>query len=433
MFMMNKQVKYHIIVPIIVFVLSAFLLIFKVVLLPLVSGMSHVNKFTIRMGEDIVVAQADGKEKLEWGYFQFPRLSYGKQGEILLKIANKPDAYTDYQGKYLYYRSFDGGETWHECSAEDYHPRDTKMGNGRFFEGAVHRNALEKDMNYKSASYVFEEKQFAVWHAENGTDNSFDCIEYDEEGGFNNVFESTLNMPWPSIIEDKGVVLPEGIGLYHYANHNPNIIINEEDGNLFLAYFNFGFDENGVVPYGRHYNIYFFRSSDSARTWEYVSQITTTKKICPDDKEGLCEPTLLIAPDGRYVCLMRTNSDSPGYISYSIDKGSTWTEPQLFDKVGVDPQMITLGCGVTIASYGRPGIFLRATDDPECIQWKKPVNLHVGGKTLEEAWNSSCCYTSLIPIDDYNALIAFSDFQYPSQDGNGVTKTILVKKINVEY
>lgn len=430
---MRKQTtNRYLIIPAIGLAVITFLILFKLLLLPIINRMSHENKFIIDVSEEIVVAQADEKE-LEWGYFQFPRLSYGKPGELLLKFAYKPDAYTDYEGKYLYYKSIDNGATWQECLAEDYHPRDTRMDNGCYFEGAVHGNAIDQDMDFERAAYVSDDTQFAVWHVDQDINASFECVEYDEQDNANHVFESRLIMPWPSIVEDRGVVLPEGIGIYHYANHNPHIIIDEGDGDLFLAYFNFGFDEHGNVSYGRHYNIYFFRSSDSARTWEYVSQITTTKNICPAEKEGLCEPTLLIAPDGRYVCLLRTDSDSPGYITYSIDKGSTWTEPQLFDGVGVDPQMITLDCGVTIASYGRPGIFIRATDDPKCRRWRDPISLQVGGNTLEEAWESSCCYTSLIPIDTYNALIAYSDFQYPSKEGVGVAKTILVRKITVEY
>ncbi len=122
------------------------------------------------------------------------------------------------------------------------------------------------------------------------------------------------------------------------------------------------------------------------------------------------------------LILMRTGSGCQSFYARSTDGGKTWTKPLVFDKVGVLPQLLTLKCGVTLASYGRPGVFLRATDDPSGIEWQTPIDLCV---------KSSCCYTSMIALDDRTALLAYSDFDYPDADGVP-QKTLMLRRISIE-
>ena len=184
------------------------------------------------------------------------------------------------------------------------------------------------------------------------------------------------------------------------------------------------------------YNVFFLRSDDNGRTWNYVSNILS-EGICEEGSEGLCEPCMTIAPDGRYFILMRSGEGFPCYYSYSLDKGQSWNSPQAFADVGVDPQLLTLDCGVTLASYGRPGIFIRATDDPACLSWKVAKRIALSEENIETPSLSSCCYTSLVMIDKYTALLAYSDFNYPALDSSIASdaniKTILVRKIHVKY
>lgn len=52
----------------------------------------------------------------------------------------------------------------------------------------------------------------------------------------------------------------------------------------------------------------------------------------------------------------------------------------------------------------------------------------------EDLFGSSCSYTSLIKIDEDTALLAYSDFNYPSQSDPDIgVKTILIRKIHVNY
>ena len=88
------------------------------------------------------------------------------------------------------------------------------------------------------------------------------------------------------------------------------------------------------------------------------------------------------------------------------------------------PQLVTLDCGVTIASYGRPIMKMRATSDPTGQKWEKAMTIDI---TVS---GQSCHYTDLIAVDEYTALFIYSDFQYPNADGEPV-KTILVRTVTV--
>ena len=105
----------------------------------------------------------------------------------------------------------------------------------------------------------------------------------------------------------------------------------------------------------------------------------------------------------------------------SSDEGRTWSKPVNFDKCGVLPQLRVLGCGVSLAGYGRPGVFLRASNDPSGLKWEAPIDLET---------ESSCCYTAILPLDDTHALFGYSDFRYPGPDGT-LRKTILVRRVAV--
>ena len=137
-------------------------------------------------------------------------------------------------------------------------------------------------------------------------------------------------------------------------------------------------------------------------------------------------------PDGGMITLMRTGSFTPSYLARSTDGGRTWSKPVQFDRCGVLPRLMHLDCGVTIATYGRPGMFIRATDDPSGQIWDDPIEVMPwkDPKTNKD-WEDSCYYTRLLPVDDRTIMMAYSDFRV--KDENGVDrKCILVRTIHVD-
>jgi hypothetical protein len=200
---------------------------------------------------------------------------------------------------------------------------------------------------------------------------------------------------------------------------------------LYLPLYFYGFDstassrEESITKYSRYYSLYLFRSQDCGRTWDFLSQISLNDRIFTKSMEGPCEAEMSVMPDGSVVILMRTGNLNPCYMARSTDNCQTWSPLEEFDICGVLPQVITLPCGVTITTYGRPMMRLRATDDPSGLEWGESVEV-----PLTNGWQSSCYYTDLLQLDSHTALWAYSDFQYPNSDGEPV-KTILTRTITV--
>ena len=131
-------------------------------------------------------------------------------------------------------------------------------------------------------------------------------------------------------------------------------------------------------------------------------------------------------PDGSMITLLRTGSDLPSYLARSTDGGHSWTKPVKFDKCGVLPMLLHLKCGVTLASYGRPGRYIRATTDPSGLEWEKPYMLDPPVFPRR-----SCYYHEMLEIDERIAMLAYTDFHVKDRNGTE-RKSILVRTIHVE-
>jgi hypothetical protein len=179
------------------------------------------------------------------------------------------------------------------------------------------------------------------------------------------------------------------------------------------------------------YPVTVLRSTDGGRTWDLWSEIPYTPNLDADPgggaREGFTEPFVNVMPDGAMLCLARTTDGSgpgPLYQCRSTDLGRTWLSPAVFDKLGVWPQLLTLQNGVTLAVYGRPGLYVRATADPAGLRWDDRVVLVPPGDIQTE----TCSYASLLAMDDHTALVAYSNFGLRDAEGRKC-KGIQVRKI----
>jgi len=177
----------------------------------------------------------------------------------------------------------------------------------------------------------------------------------------------------------------------------------------------------------------FLTSSDRGHSWAQVSEIPYLPDRAADPiadrRDGFTEPGCAFLPDGTVLCLIRTTDGlgvGPMYVSRSSDCGYTWSEPRVFDACGVWPQLLALSDGTTLAAYGRPGLYLRATSDPTGEAWGSKYTIVEPGKISTD----TCSYSSLIALGAHTALIAYSDFRVRDHQGRN-RKTILVRRIEV--
>ena len=397
-----------------------------------------MNRFHIELGEPRVVAQG---ENTGWGNYQFPDIYYTKSGALYATWTMRPDDYEVTQGKgYGEAVSDDMGMTWRERCDGDIIITGVPLKNGKNFKGFHRQYAFAADYiknytpvaEYKGRKYHFLEdiKEY---------DSNVEGVERDAKSGEESLFDIDLVWNNLSLIEyADGKILPTSYMLA-VCGTTPKIL-RLSDG-LYFATYHWSFDihaqnrKDAIKPSFLDMSVFVFRSTDEARTWECISEITADESIFNSESgyEGLDEPQMELMADGSVVMLMRSGTPHragelhPSYIARSTDNCRTWSKPKEFDKLGVFPQITRLGCGVTLASYGRPGLFLRATDDVVAQIWQDPIEIELAGCSNDR----SCYYTRLLPIDDYSAWIVYSDFNYPDVITGVPKKSIIVRRITV--
>lgn len=392
------------------------------------------KKFHLEIGEPVVVAYGEVGDNL-WGHTQFPYLEYTTDG-IACRWEYSKDT-IDYDGITYKKYSKDNGKTW---KSEDgsCRTRYQVMKNGKRFKGFLEKGAYEVDYLKKYEPAYISPAKYAkglYFFADDiieDVDKKVFAIEIDENGN-ENVFECKVNWPYQLLGELFGKVYPATM-IFALCNKCGLLQI---DGDMYFALYAPGFDaeaksrEGAMRKYMDKMGVYVFKSTDCARTWDYVSQIHVDEDSYMDEPEfeGFGEPMMERMPDGSVVMLIRTGASLPSYIVRSIDGCKTWSKPKKFDDIGVFPQIRTLACGVVLSSYGRPGVRVRASLDPSGLKWEEPIEIPFSNPN---EYLMSCSYTSLLPLSDREALMSYSDFYYPNPDGIPV-KTILVRKITVVF
>ena len=163
---------------------------------------------------------------------------------------------------------------------------------------------------------------------------------------------------------------------------------------------------------------------------------------------GFSDNDFEFMPDGSMVWIFRsawynrTGCEwAPMYISRSNDMGKSWTKPVPFTPTGMFPSICKLGCGTTLLCYARPGVFVIASND-RCESWSEPLEVMTAGDRSGLAnvkherlcfhdWDGACNNPQLLALDDRSALLFYSDFYYPDEEGVS-RKTILCRRITVE-
>ena len=392
------------------------------------------KSFHLEFGEPVVVTQGKVGDNA-WGHYQFPGLAYTLDGNIVANWNYSSDTIDDYENTVSKKVSTDGGKTWSSDASLCYVSGKFQMSNGKYFAGFKSANAHSATwQNAYEPAYTWQNNgDYKMFFAEDLPKNEDTTVwgsEYDPETDTTTEFECTVNWPYAPLVEFPGGKLYPMTQMFSLCQDNIVII----DGVMYLAVYFYGFNsysttrEYAISGHSKYYSTYLFSSEDNGRTWNFLSQLSTLGTSLTFS-EGLCEPCLNVMPDGSILLLMRSGGDSkPCYWSRSKDKCKTWSIIKKFDDIGVLPQMVTLDCGVSIATYGRPYMRVRATSDPTGRTWQPAQTFELSSGEN----NTSCYYTDLLALDETHALWIYSDFKYPNADGVPV-KSIITRVITVVF
>lgn len=390
-----------------------------------------MNDFKLVIGAPVAAAaepEPSAPGKYSWGRFQFPSIERLPDGTLHAAYHIEADSSTAYGRPSGHALSRDGGQSW----------QNWPQGNGSS-PAAVLKNGLRLRSVVAPAVPLSEvslpespDDEIVFW-----TDKTSFYLDSRFSPAFNAFPLDVCGADGVWRRREIEVTLPDNAVRYVQLgimprNQSDSPIIVGPGGKVYLVSYLFYLRDYEVNGAGRTvFEPTFLVSADGGERFDYLSRI----RYAPDPscdpsyavRDGFAEPGVGFSPSGDMLCLMRTqdsHGNGPMYISRSRDGGKNWEKPEYFDDLGVLPQLLTLKCGVTLASYGRPGIYLRATDDADARVWQNRVEVLPPSEP-------SCCYTGMVADGDASALLISSDFLYPGPDGQ-THKTILVRRVTVE-
>ena len=383
------------------------------------------NKVKLTLSDPIVVSQAPADVK-GWGYWQFPILEKSFDGTIHLSFHINKDSSEAYGHPKAHFLSDDGGRSWAEQKEFKGFGLAVENGDAILPHESCAVPLSELDMPesvgfYESKCY---KKKFKLYRYADLPEKVQGCYIKRKKAGEDKFQVERIDIkPDDLLAQELSGMIP--IQFFWRLRQFP--------GNKLCAPSYFRRYENNEPTLDCPCQ--FIVSEDNGYSWNIAGEIKykeCARDSHPEFRNGFTEPDITMLPDGSFYSLLRTTVgqiSGPLMYSKSSDDMKTWSEPKYFDKLGVWPELLTLKNGVTLASYGRPGVFLRATADKSAENWDKPIE--IVKPLYETPQQNTCAYTAMTAIDDSNFLLAYSNFDHP--DENGVKrKTIIIRQVKAE-
>ena len=409
---------------------------------------------TIKLGDPVTVAQ-DTKEPILFGGYQDPTIRLGEDGRLLVRFNARRDNWLTFgeEEKNPVYSSDDGGAHWELCHKpqETWLRAGTRLPNGDIFCFREH-SVLRKETLPQLPPLPEGRKLLTAGMSVYTVDELKPCLgdrvakefkAYRIKAGTEEVIEETCPVIW----ENMPVVLHyEGFLIRVFPHPSLSMKVDPQ-GNLWMPVDAPAVDDEG--------NLLSFRrctallcSKDMGHTWEYVSHILYRESFNPPtaiDVEGFMECSLEFLKDGSCFAILRSGSLSPFAIgddahpapimmqTRSYDGCKTWEKPTYFYDYGIMPVTRMLADGTVLMAAGRPGVYLRVSQDLSAKEWSDAVPVVEVPKEdfYAKYYEYTCCNTGIAVTGPNTAMIAYSDFTKNAPDGKRA-KSIMVRKITVE-
>ncbi len=434
------------------------------------------KRIRLILGEEQVIVRGMRPEEHFWGPYQFPR-PYNLGDRLVVAVHISNDDIESFGEQNRWFESHDKGETWTEIDASVAARCGLLLQNGDriYFPMESGINLEDYKMTpieYYTPEYDFTQKAeegilpipdgvtFWMWGT---TIRAYRADRLPESlskkewlamripAGETTPVKESVPVDWPYLTRvvhsqnDKHILKPI------YPRGNLKI---GPDGAIWVSAFS---GEGHINPENGQYTPYYsaelFRSEDFGRSFQQRSHMEyrADGQEFPYLSGGFSDSDFEWMPDGSMVWFFRSNwfastgqEWSPMYMSRSTDMGRTWSKPVKFSELGTLPRLCKLSCGVTLLCYARPGTFVQASLNESGTEWSEPLvvmtpedrsnlgNTKVAKPASFHQWVGSCNNPEMVPIGANSALIFYSDFYYPDEDGVK-RKTILCRKITVEF
>ena len=384
------------------------------------------------LSDPVVVSAGPESATTGWGVYQFPDIERLADGRLMIAFADSADTVDAYGAERGCYVSSDEGKTWEKANERSLDPlRGLLLDNGERVQ-FIEQDSVTIPEGAQLPPVVCKKGNYSYHLAEEMPESlcSRDWVIHRISKEHPEGVDEVAKLNWPNMLIRTGsgiLVPPQPWGRLR----------KDADGVLWMPTFNGGMDPV-TGEYTSYLNVYLLKSVDNGHTWDLVNTLVYRPEEHLDDflaydREGYNENNITFAPDGSLIRLVRSDgafSRVKGtlYLTRSTDKGLTWSDPVPFDDRGVWPQLLTLDCGVTLATYGRPGFFIRATKDPACLNWEERIRLIPDGTRMHK---TTCSYSDMIALDDHTAGLVYTDFTVKDSDGVA-RKTVLFRTVSVE-
>ncbi len=397
-----------------------------------------------------VLVAAGPLEERRWGFYQFPGYRLSPKGTLVGGYQTADDSAGGGAGyDNQKYCSHDGGKTWVPETGDDRMERETTPGfvtkDGTYLDYAGFKTLRPGELGLKPLRLP------PAWVAPNAEFYRYSDLPAEMRVmrmkrrapvGAQEVFEAPLEFP------DLGMIR-------HKVGQNSETGLVALDAPLIPAYVRWGsHDYTCELPDGTLLNLAganilpksgvtapylatcLLASTDGGRSWKYRSTIMGTN---PEQSwEGTEEASIVRRPNGTLVCVVRVEGQAAGttanlWLTRSTDEGRSWEPPERLNVHTAMPGLIALENGVVACLHGRPGISLRFSNDPDCRVWSEPHVLHrpIGLHYTNTGWQDSTCgYTSLVPLGPDRFLVVYSDFYHRDENWT-LHKAILAREVKV--
>jgi hypothetical protein len=384
----------------------------------------------IRMGEIMIRASKPIPVSLSppgedrWGYHQFPTISRLPDGRLLVNINDGPDS-DDWYGKPgPALVSEDRGTTWrkphaleplltvsHSVISELYHGEFLCVPMSPAFDYG------DKTMHPEVFGKMDAYGEIGLYRLDGFPDGIRDYLRFIPSVRWNPILGKWHHELVTWEVDGALVRIRTGVGAITRP-YIDNRILRFNGLLLYPDYHLLTALPDGSCP--RNYTCKCMASDDNGKSWHRHGLIAYDET----DDMMMGEPSMVQTRKGELACVIRCTDhrQRPMLITYSEDGGRSWEEPKRIYDFGVMPQTLLLGNGVTVLSFGRPGIHLLFSADGSARDWTGPFSL------IDDP--NTCGYTRLLAVDDSSFIIVYSDFDWSHPEG-GECKAIIIRKIEV--